>query len=144
MPVMIVHTFSKGQGVELPYNVELLQSELVDQLKILMADEFTITTEVPAFSSGTVYTLDGEFKAWHEGGHTYFNRRRESYDVRYRVSDPAGTTVVERLDSIRTSLAGPAGPRDVRRAAYGWTPSKRLQYSLAQKIAHLIKDARLH
>src|SRR3954449_9201535 len=66
-PVMIVNTFTKADGIELPYDMKVLQSQLVAELRVMIGKDFEVIPESPASAGGTVYTLEGTFTAWHPG-----------------------------------------------------------------------------
>lgn len=138
-PTLVVQTFTKGAGVELPYDLEQMQPQLVAEFRVLLGKDFTIAAEPPAATAGAgaTYTLDGEFTGWRAGNAAKrliigLGSGRESSDLHYRVTDSAGKTVVQREDTIRTSFfsqhAGSTGT---------------LAHPIAKKIADRIKDAKL-
>jgi hypothetical protein len=137
-PVIVVKPFTMAKGVELPYDMKMIQSQLVPELKVMIGKEFDIQAEAPASPSDTVYTLDGEFKGWRAGNAAKrlmigMGSGRESSDLAYQLADASGKKVVERQDTIRTNFysqnAGSTGT---------------LAHPIAQKIADRIKEAKLH
>jgi Domain of unknown function (DUF4410) len=136
-PVMVVNAFTTAQGVELPYDMKMIQSQLVAELRVMLGKDFDIKAEAPAASEGTVYTLSGEFKAWHPGNAAKrivigLGSGRESSDISYQLTDASGKKVVEHADTIRTNFysqnAGSTGT---------------LAHPIAQKISDRIRDAQL-
>jgi uncharacterized protein DUF4410 len=137
-PVMVVNAFTTAEGVELPYDMKMIQSQLVAELKVMLGKEFNIKAEAPATSEGTVYTLDGQFKAWHPGNAAKrmlvgLGSGRESSDITYQLADATGKKVVDQQDTIRTNFysqnAGSTGT---------------LAHPIAQKISDRIKAAKVH
>jgi len=137
-PVMVVNAFTTAQGVELPYDMKLIQSQLVAELKVMLGKDFDIKAEAPASSDGSLYTLNGEFKAWHAGNAAKrilvgMGSGRESSDIAYQLTEASGKKVVEQMDTIRTNFysqnAGSTGT---------------LAHPIAQKISERIKGAKLH
>jgi uncharacterized protein DUF4410 len=137
-PVMVVNAFTTAKDVELPYDMKIIQSQLVAELKVMIGKDFDIKAEAPAGVDGTVYTLDGQFTAWHAGNAAKrimvgLGSGRESSDISYQLSDSSGKKVVEQKDTIRTNFysqnAGSTGT---------------LAHPVAQKIAERIKMAKLH
>ena len=136
-PAIVVNAVTSATGVELPYDLKLLQGQLVAELRVMLGKEFTIEAEAPASAPASVYTLDCEITGWRPGNAAKrivigLGSGREASDVRYRVSDGSGTQVLERLDTVRTNYysqgAGSIGT---------------LVHPIAQKIAERIKDAKL-
>lgn len=74
-------TFTAATGVELPYDLKLMQPQMVADLKVPLSKEFDIVAEAPATPEGAIYTLDGEITAWHPGN-----------------------AVLERKDTVRTDF----------------------------------------
>lgn len=137
-PVMIVNAFTTAQGVELPYDMKMIQSQLVAELRVMLGKDFDIKAEAPAASEATVYTLNGEFKAWQPGNAAKrilvgMGSGRESSVISYQLTDAPGKKVVEHTDTIRTNFysqnAGSTGT---------------LAHPIAQKISDRIKGAKLH
>lgn len=136
-PTLVVNAFTTAPGVELPYDMKLMQAQLVAELKVLLGKEFNVAAESPASPEGAVFTLDGEITGWRPGNAAKrilvgLGSGREASDVQYRVTDASGKKVVDRKDTVRTNFfsqsAGSTGT---------------MGHPLAQKIAERIKDARL-
>lgn len=136
-PVVVIQPFTLGAGVELPYDIKLLQTQLVADLKVQIGKQFDIVAEPPAAAQGSIYTLDGEITGWRPGNAAKriiigLGSGREATDLHYLVTDSAGQTVIDRNDTIRTNFysqgAGSVGT---------------LVHPIAQKIAERLKDAKL-
>ena len=134
---VVVQPFTLATGVELPYDVKLLQTQLVADLKVQIGKEFTIVAEPPASPQGSVYTLDGVITGWRPGNAAKrivvgLGSGREATDLHYRVTDGSGQPAIDRTDTIRTNFysqgAGSVGT---------------LVHPIAQKIAERLKDAKL-
>jgi hypothetical protein len=135
--VIVVQVFTTAPDVALPYDLKLMRTQLVAELKVALGKEFIILDEPPATPEGTVYTLDGQITAWHPGNAAKrlvvgLGSGRESTDLQYRVTDPAGNKVVERTDTIRTNFY-----------SQGAGSTGTLAHPVAQKIADRIKEAKL-
>jgi Domain of unknown function (DUF4410) len=135
--VIVVQPFTVAAGVELPYDMKLLQPQLIADLKVQIGKEFDVVEEPPANPQGSVYTLDGEVTGWRPGNAAKrlvigLGSGREASDVHFRVADKAGQNVIDSTDTIRTNFysqgAGSVGT---------------LVHPIAQKIAGRIKDAKL-
>jgi hypothetical protein len=136
-PVLVVHAFTTGSGVELPYDLKQMQPQLVAELKVALGKEFEVVAEPPAKAQTSVYALDGEITAWRPGNAAKrmligMGSGREASDIAYRVTDAAGKNVVEQKDTIRTNFF-----------SQGAGSTGTLAHPIAQKIAERIKDARL-
>src|SRR5262245_50574524 len=64
-PALLVETFTAAPGVAWPYDMKLLQSQTVAELK--GKDRFNVVTDVAAESEDVVYRLQGEVVEWHAG-----------------------------------------------------------------------------
>ena len=135
--VIVVQPFTLTAGVELPYDVKLLQTQLVADLKVQIGKEFDFVVEPPAVHEGSLYTLDGEITGWRPGNAAKriiigLGSGRESTDIHYLLTDSSGQKVIDRTDTIRTNFysqgAGSVGT---------------LVHPIAQKIAERLKDAKL-
>lgn len=135
--VVVIQPFTLATGVELPYDVKLLQAQLVADLKVQIGKEFTIVAEPPASPQGSVYLLDGVITGWRPGNAAKrlvigLGSGREATDVHYRVADSAGQLAIDQTDTIRTNFysqgAGSVGT---------------LVHPIAQKIAERLKNAKL-
>ena len=135
--VLVVKPFTVAPSVELPYDMKLMQTQLVAELKVELGKEFTIVAEPPAGGESAVYTLDGEITGWRPGNAAKrlmvgLGSGREASDIEYRVTDSSGQKVVERKDTVRTNFY-----------SQGSGSSGTLGHPIAQKIAERIKDAKL-
>jgi hypothetical protein len=135
-PVIVVNAFTKAAGVELPYDMKLLQTQLLPELKVLLGKQFDIVAERPT-AQGTVYTLDAEITAWRPGNAAKrmlvgMGSGREASDIQFRVTDGSGKQVLESKETIRTNFF-----------SQGAGSSGTLAHPVAQKIADRIKDAKL-
>ena len=136
-PLIVVQPFTTARGVELPYDLNVMQAQLVAELKVMLGSQFTIVAGAPALPPGEGYTLEGEITAWRPGNAAKrmlvgMGSGREASDVAYRLSDGSGRKVLEREDTVRTNFYSQAA---------GSTGT--LTHPIAQKIADRIKDARL-
>ena len=136
-PLIVVQPFTTARGVELPYDLNVLQAQLVAELKVMLGSQFNIVAAAQAVSPGGGYTLEGEITGWRPGNAAKrmlvgMGSGREASDVAYRVSDASGKRVLEREDTVRTNFYSQAA---------GSTGT--LTHPIAQKIAERIKDARL-
>jgi len=136
-PVIVVQVFTTASGVDLPYDMKLMQTQLVPEFKVMLGREFDIVAEPPTTPQGTVYTLDGEITGWRPGNAAKrllvgLGSGREASDIQYRVTDGSGTKVLERMETIRTNFY-----------SQGAGSSGTLAHPIAQKIADRIKDAKL-
>jgi len=136
--VLVVNAFTVAPGVELPYDMKLMQTQLVAELKVELGKEFTIVSETPAAAAeGALYTLNGEITAWRPGNAAKrlvvgLGSGREASDIQYRVADGFGQKILERKDTVRTNFY-----------SQGAGSSGTLGHPIAQKIADRIKDAKL-
>ena len=136
-PVLVVNAFTTAPDVTRPYDMKLMHAQLLPEFKVMLGKQFEIVGEAPTAASSNVYTLDAEITGWRAGNAAKgllvgMGSGRESSDIHYRVTDSAGTAVVDRKDTIRTNFysqsAGSTGT---------------LAHPIAQKIAERIKDAKL-
>ena len=136
-PVLVVQPFTTAPDVTLPYDMKLMQAQLIPEFKVMLGKQFDVTDAAPAAAAGNVYTLNAEITGWRPGNAAKrilvgMGSGREASDIQYRVTDTAGKPVVERKDTIRTNFysqnAGSTGT---------------LAHPIAQKIAERIKDAKL-
>ena len=136
-PVIVVQAFTTAPGVELPYDLTLMQTQLVAEFKVMLGKEFEILPEAPASPPGAIYTLDCEITGWRPGNVAKrlivgLGSGREASDIQFRVTDGSGKKVLERKDTVRTNFYSQAA---------GSTGT--LAHPIAQKIAERIKDALL-
>jgi uncharacterized protein DUF4410 len=136
-PVVVVHVFTTASGVELPYDLKLLNTQLLAEFKVMLGKEFVIVAEAPTTPQGTVYALDAEITGWRPGNAAKrlvvgLGSGREASDLQYQVTDGAGKKVLERKDTIRTNFY-----------SQGTGSTGTLAHPIAQKIADRIKEAKL-
>jgi hypothetical protein len=136
-PVIVVNAFTKAAGVELPYDMKLMQTQLLPEFKVMLGKQFDIVAEIPTTPQGTVYTLDGEITAWRPGNAAKrmfvgLGSGREASDIQFRVTDGSGKQVVDRKETIRTNFF-----------SQGAGSTGTLAHPIAQKIADRIKEAKL-
>jgi len=136
-PVIVVQAFTVANGIELPYDMKLMQAQLVAELKVELGKEFTIAAESPAAPDGTLYKLDGEITGWRPGNAAKrmlvgMGSGREASDIQYRITDGSGQKLVDRKDTVRTNFY-----------SQGAGSSGTLAHPIALKIAERIKDAKL-
>ncbi len=136
-PLIVVQAFTTSPSVQLPYDLKVMQAQLVAELKIMLGDQFTIVVDAPASSSDAAYSLEGEITGWRPGNAAKrvlvgLGSGREASDIAYRLSDSSGRRVFDRTDTVRTNFYSQAA---------GSTGT--LTHPIAQKIAERIKDARL-
>ena len=135
-PVIVVKAFTTAAGVDLPYDMKLLQSQIVPELRVMLKD-FNVVAEPPAAGEGTIYSLDAEITGWRAGNTAKrllvgMGSGREASDLAYKVTDSSGKAVLERKDTIRTNFY-----------SQGSGSTGTLAHPIAQKIAERIKDAKL-
>src|SRR5687767_2237331 len=102
-PVLVVQVFTTAPDVALPYDMKLLQTQLVAELKVMLGKEFEIVAERPATAQGSVFALDAEVTSWRAGNAAKrllvgLGSGRESMDIQYRVTDGSGKAVVQRTE----------------------------------------------
>ena len=136
-PVLVVQALTTASDVTLPYDMKLLQTQLVAELKVMLAKELDVVAESPSAPTGSVYALSGEITSWRPGNAAKrllvgLGSGREAMDLQYRVSDASGKQVVGSKDTIRTNFY-----------SQGAGSTGTLAHPIAQKIAERIKDAKL-
>jgi hypothetical protein len=136
-PVIVVQPFTTASGVDLPYDMKLMQTQLVPEFKVMLGKNFDIVTEAPTTPPGAVYALDAEITAWRPGNAAKrllvgMGSGREASDIQYRVTDASGKRLLERKETIRTNFY-----------SQGSGSSGTLAHPIAQKISEGIKDAKL-
>jgi len=135
--VLVVNAFTVAPSVELPYDMKLMQTQLVAELKVELGKEFSIVGEAPAAPEGALFTLDGAITGWRPGNAAKrlmvgLGSGREASDIEFQVTDSSGKKVVERKDTVRTNFY-----------SQGAGSSGTLAHPIAQKVAERIKDAKL-
>jgi len=136
-PVLVVKTFTAAAGVEVPYDLKLLQTQLVPELRVMLGKDFEVVSEAPAGSARPTFRLDAEITGWRAGNAAKrmlvgLGSGRESTDLQYRVTDGSGKQVLDKKDTIRTGFYN-----------QGQGSSGTLGHPIAQKIADRIKEAKL-
>lgn len=136
-PVIVVEIFTTAPDVNLPYDMKLMHTQLLPELRVMLGKQFNIVAEAPTTPQGAVYTLGGEITAWRPGNVAKrllvgLGSGREASDIEYRVTDSAGKKVVDRKDTIRTNFY-----------SQGAGSTGTLAHPIAQKIADRIKEAKL-
>lgn len=135
--IIVVQPFATGPGVDLPYDMKLLQTQLIPEFKVLLGAQHEIVAEAPSAPQGSVYLLSATITGWHPGNAAKrliigLGSGRESLDIEYKVADGSGNSVLARKDTVRTNfysqMAGSSGT---------------LAHPIAQKIAQRIKEAKL-
>jgi hypothetical protein len=134
--IIVVQPFTAAPDVELPYDLKLMQAQLVPEFRVMLGKQFEVVAEAPVSAAVPVYTLDGEITGWRAGNAAKrllvgMGSGRESSDIRYSLTDASGKKLIERTDTVRTNFfsqqAGSTGT---------------LAHPIAQKIADRIKDAK--
>ena len=135
-PTLVVQPFKTAPDVALPYDLALLQTQMVAELKVMLGKQFDVVAAAPGSPAGSVYTLDGEITGWRPGNAAKrflvgMGSGREAMDLTFQVSD-AKDRLFERKDTIRTNFY-----------SQGAGSTGTLAHPIAQKIADRIEDARL-
>ena len=135
--VIVVKPFTTAPGVDVPYDLKLMQTQMVAELKVMLGKQFDIVADTPAAAQGSIYTLDGEVAAWRPGNAAKrimigLGSGREASDIQYRLTDSAGKRVLERQDTIRTNFY-----------SQGAGSTGTLAHPIAQKIADRVKESKL-
>jgi hypothetical protein len=135
--VLIVHPFTVAKGIELPYDMKLMQTQLVAELKVELGKDFTVVTEAPSAAEGAIYSLDGTITGWRPGNAAKrmmvgMGSGREASDLEFSVADSAGKKVLERKETIRTNFY-----------SQGAGSSGTLAHPIALKVSDRIKEAKL-
>ncbi len=136
-PKLVVHAFTVAQGVELPYDMKLLQTQLVAELKVELGKDFTVTSDSSGASEGAVYSLDGMITGWRPGNAAKrmfvgMGSGREASDIEFHLTDGSGKKVLERNETIRTNFY-----------SQGAGSSGTLAHPIALKVSDRIKEAKL-
>jgi hypothetical protein len=135
-PKLVVNAFTVAPGIELPYDMKLLQTQLVAELKVELKD-YSVSSEPPSASEGTVYALNGVITGWRPGNAAKrlfvgMGSGREASDIEFNVADSSGKKVLERKETIRTNFY-----------SQGAGSSGTLAHPIALKVADRIKEAKL-
>ena len=135
-PTLVVQVFKTAPDVALPYDLALLQTQMVAELKVMLGKQFEVVAAAPASTTGNVYMLDGDITGWRPGNAAKrflggMGSGREAMDLTFQVSD-AKDRLFERKETIRTNFY-----------SQGAGSTGTLAHPIAQKIADRIEDARL-
>ena len=135
-PTLVIQAFKTAPDVALPYDLGLLQTQLIAELKVMLAKDFDVVAEAPANAAGHAYMLEGDITAWRPGNAAKrflvgMGSGREAMDLTYRVSDSQGK-LFDKSDTIRTNFY-----------SQGAGSTGTLAHPIAQKIGDRIKEARL-
>jgi hypothetical protein len=135
-PVLVVQPFKTAPDVALPYDMGMLQTQLVAEFKVMLGQDLEIVPASPESPSGKVYSLEGDITGWRAGNAAKrflvgMGSGREALDLLYRVKE-GDRQVFERKDTIRTNFY-----------SQGAGSTGTLAHPIAQKVADRIKDARL-
>jgi len=135
-PKLVVHAFTVAQGIELPYDMKLLQTQLVAELKVELKD-YNVVNEPASAAEGTAYALNGTITGWRPGNAAKrmfvgMGSGREASDIEFTVTDGSGKKVLEKKETIRTNFY-----------SQGAGSSGTLAHPIALKVADRIKEAKL-
>ena len=135
--VLVVQAFTVAKGVELPYDMKLMQTQLVAELKVELGKDFSVISEPPSAPEGAIYALDGTITGWRPGNAAKrvlvgMGSGREASDIEFHVTDSSGKKVVDRKETIRTNFY-----------SQGAGSSGTLAHPIALKVADRIKEAKL-
>ena len=137
-PIILLHQFTAGADVAWPYDMKLMQTQTVAEVKAKVGKRYEVTAEPPASGPGHVYTLDGEILAWRPGNRAErmlvgWGTGREWADVHYWLTDDAGKKAFDYKDTIKAEFWGNAYAGSVGQ----------LSHPFADKIARRLADAKL-
>jgi hypothetical protein len=136
-PQLVIHAFTVAPGVELPYDMKLLQAQMVAELKVELGKDYNVISDSPTASEGTGYALHGVITGWRPGNAAKrmlvgMGSGRESSDIDFHVSDGSGKKVIERKETIRTNFY-----------SQGAGSSGTLAHPIALKVSDRIKESKL-
>jgi hypothetical protein len=136
--VIVVETFSASSSVPWPYDMKLLQTETMAELKAKEGQKFNVSAETPAEGSAPFYRLQGEVLEWHPGNRAKrmmvgMGSGREEARIRYWLVSRTGMKVFEHTDVIRAEFWGNAYAGSVGELAHPF----------ADKIAKRLGEAKL-
>jgi hypothetical protein len=113
-PLIVLNAFTVAADSALPYDMKLLQTSTVAELKARFIKEFVdFAAESSGKASGKTYKVDGVFSNW-KGGSTAkrilvgFGSGRESVDLHFWITDEAGKKLVDRKEKIKAQFLGSA------------------------------------
>lgn len=138
-PTIVIRLFTAAADVAWPYDMTLMQTQAVGEIKAKTGKEYTVTAETPAASSAHVYVLEGEILAWHPGNRAErmlvgYGTGRENADIHFWLTDDTGKKVFEQKDTIKAEFWGNAYAGSVGQ----------LSHPLASKIAHRLSHMKLN
>jgi hypothetical protein len=136
-PKLVVHAFTVAQGIELPYDMKLLQTQLVAELKVELGKTYNVIGELPGAPEDAAYALHGIITGWRPGNAAKrmfvgMGSGREASDIEFQVTDSSGKKVLERKETIRTNFY-----------SQGAGSSGTLAHPIALKVSDRIKEAKL-
>jgi hypothetical protein len=136
--VLVVQPFTVAKGIELPYDMKLMQTQLVAELKVELGKDFSVVSEAPSAPEGAIYALSGTISGWRPGNAAKrmfvgMGSGREASDIEFSVADSTGKKLVDRKETIRTNFY-----------SQGAGSSGTLAHPIALKVADRIKEAKLN
>jgi hypothetical protein len=136
--VVVVETFSAASSVPWPYDMKLLQTETMAELKAKEGQKFNVSAETPTEGSAPFYRLQGEVVEWHPGNRAKrmmvgMGSGREEAKIHYWLVSRTGMKVLEHTDVIRAEFWGNAYAGSVGELAHPF----------ADKIAKRLGEAKL-
>ena len=135
---IIVEMFSAASSVPWPYDMKLLQTETMAELKAKEGQKFNIFAEAPPEGSAPFYRLQGEVMEWHPGNRAKrmlvgMGSGREEAKIHYWLVSRTGMKAFEHTDVIRAEFWGNAYAGSVGELAHPF----------ADKIAKRLGEAKL-
>ncbi len=108
-PVIVVQTFTMAGDVSWPYDMKMMQTQTVAELKAKIGKQFDVVAEVPYEAHGKVYTLSGEVTSWRPGNAAKrmivgLGSGREAADIHYWITDETGEKKFDHKDTIRAEF----------------------------------------
>lgn len=137
-PVVVLHAFTAGTDVAWPYDMKLMQTQTIAEVKSKIGKQYDLEADVPASPSTRVYTLDGEVLQWHAGNRAErmlvgFGTGREWAEIHYWLADDTGKKVFDHKDIVKAEFWGNAYAGSVGQ----------LSHPFAGKIIRSLVDAKL-
>ncbi|MGB6387268.1 MAG: DUF4410 domain-containing protein [Terriglobales bacterium] len=138
-PTIVLHPFTAGADVAWPYDMKLMQTQTIAEVKAKVGKQYEIAEEAPTSGHSNTYTLDGEILAWHPGNRAErllvgAGTGRENADIHFWVTDNAGKTVLDHKETIKAEFWGNAYAGSVGQLAHPF----------ADKIAKRLAAAKLN
>jgi Domain of unknown function (DUF4410) len=136
-PKLVVHAFTVAKDVDLPYDMKLLQTQMVAELKVELGKDYNIISEPLSAPEDGAYALTGIITGWRPGNAAKrmfvgMGSGREASDIEFHVTDSSGKKVLERKETIRTNFY-----------SQGAGSSGTLAHPIALKVSDRIKEAKL-